>query len=679
MAEIEIKGDIVNDDWGNWYEWLGYTYTSPSKVINQIKAANGEKLTIKINSPGGDIFAASDIYTELRAYEGEIEIKITGMAASAASVIAMAGKSSMSPTAQLMVHNVSTGTWGDYRDMEHTAEVLRNANDTIANAYMCKTGMTREEALELMNNETYLSATKAQELGFVDEIMFEEDNKVNLSALQNLNINSFVNAASQSPFDIIKNLKDKIKTEGQHIQTGEDPKKNDDFSFGNKTEGNTTEKNVNSKKIQINKTVNEVGGKNMFKDREDYLNQKKALIDKMSNFCAEGNTEEYEKTKTEIENLDKDFETFSNMQAEIKALNDSVKGVNLTNIQTNTTIKNPTVASTLDLENNTVVEDKAKEPKEYLNAWAKNMLGQNMTNEERKAFDFVNSATYTHTTENTGVLVPEEVMSGIFKEVEEQYPLWKDVLKTNAPGSISLLKSESSSDAKWYDEETETEDGKETFKKVTLNGCELSRSITVSWKLKAMAIKEFIPFIQSQLSEKIGAALGYGVSQGRGVPGESDNWEAEPMGVVTALNKTENVAQVIEYTDIPTYQEITTAVGKVKGAYKNEACFYANGTTIWQVLANIVDKTGRPYFVANPISGGVGTILGKTVKEDDSMKGGEILFGNAKRGYHANINKQVLLDSEDHKKKRETDYIAYGIVDGNIRTADAFSLLKKNS
>lgn len=670
MAEIEIKGDIVDDDWGRWYEWLGYSYTSPSKVINQIKAANGEKLTIKINSPGGDIFAASDIYTELREYKGEIEIKITGMAASAASVIAMAGKSSMSPTAQLMVHNVSTGTWGDYRDMEHTAEILKNANDTIANAYMCKTGMSREEALELMNNETYLSATKAKELGFIDEIMFEESNKVNLSALENLNINSFVNTTSQSPFDIIKNLKDKIDTTDHHIQGENNPKNSGDFSFGNKTE-----KNI---KNQVNKIVNEGGGKNMFKNKEDYLNQKKALIDKMSNFCTEGNTEEYEKTKVEIENLDNSFETFSNMQAELKALNDSVKGVNLTNMQTSTVVNNTTVVDTLDLENNSVVEDNNKEPKEYLNAWAKNMLGKTLNNKEDEAFKFVNS--YTHTTENTGDVIPTSVIAGIFKEVEGQYPLWADVLKTTIKGKVTLLKSETSSDAKWYDEGTPTEDGKETFGSVTLNGCELSRCVTISWKLKEMSIEEFIPFIQGQLAEKIGEALGYGVSHGKGVAGSGESHKDEPTGIVTALSKTENVAQLIEYeTAIPTYAQVTEAISKVKGNYKNEACFYANGTTIWNVLANIVDSNGRPYFVANPIAGGVGTVLGKVVKEDDSMLDGEILFGNAKRGYHANINKQVLLDSEDRKKARETDYIAYGIVDGNIRTAKAFSLLKKKS
>lgn len=204
--DINIKGDIVSDDYAWIYDWLGYNYTSPSIISNAIKEANGEPLNIKINSPGGDIFSASEIYSELRDYKGEVNIKITGIAASAASVISMAGKSSMSPTAQLMVHNVSTSTSGDYRDMDHMSEVLKNANDTIANAYMCKSGMTREQALELMNNETYLTAQKAKELGLIDEIMFEDTNKVNLSNLLNVNLNGFYNSCSSIPTELLNNL-----------------------------------------------------------------------------------------------------------------------------------------------------------------------------------------------------------------------------------------------------------------------------------------------------------------------------------------------------------------------------------------------------------------------------------------------------------------------------------------
>ena len=209
--DIDIKGDIISDDYAWIYDWLGYSYTSPSTVVNKIKEANGEDLDIKINSPGGDVFSASEIYSELRAYIGNVNIKIIGLAASAASVISMAGYSSMSPTAQLMVHNVSSCARGDYRDMDHMSEVLKNANDTIANAYISKSGMSREQALELMNNETYLSAQKAKELGLIDEIMFEDTNKGTLYNLSNVNLNGFYNTATSIPKELIENLIKNVK------------------------------------------------------------------------------------------------------------------------------------------------------------------------------------------------------------------------------------------------------------------------------------------------------------------------------------------------------------------------------------------------------------------------------------------------------------------------------------
>ena len=220
---IEIKGEIVNDDYGPWYEWLGFSCSYPKKVTTLLKDANGEDITVKINSPGGDIFAASDIYTELRDYKGNVKIIITGMAASAGSVIAMAGKNSISPTGQIMVHNVSTGAYGDYREMDHTSDILKNANDTIANAYMCKTGMTREQALELMNNETYLSAEKAKQIGLVDEILFEDENKVKLSNLSNIDINKLYNSVSAK--DILINMKNSISNNNHPLKS----KKKDDF------------------------------------------------------------------------------------------------------------------------------------------------------------------------------------------------------------------------------------------------------------------------------------------------------------------------------------------------------------------------------------------------------------------------------------------------------------------
>lgn len=181
--KINVKGPIVSNSDAWIYEWFGIEATSPKSVNDSLSQANGEDIEVEINSGGGSVFAGSEIYTALKSYPGNVTVKIVGLAASAASVIAMAGdKVMMSPTAQMMIHNVSSRAEGDYRNMEHTAEVLRNANNTIANAYRIKTGKTQEELLALMDKETWMTADKAKELGFVDEIMFENESQLIASA-----------------------------------------------------------------------------------------------------------------------------------------------------------------------------------------------------------------------------------------------------------------------------------------------------------------------------------------------------------------------------------------------------------------------------------------------------------------------------------------------------------------
>ena len=181
MTNVNVKGAIVSND-DQWiYDWFGIEATSPKSISDAIQEANGDELEVEINSGGGDVFAGSEIYTTLKAYSGNVTTKIVGLAASAASVIAMAGdKVLMSPTAQMMIHNVSTISSGDYRDMEHTAGVLKNANDTIANAYMFKSGMDKETLLSMMDNETWLTPQQALNNKLIDEIMF--NNQLNLVA-----------------------------------------------------------------------------------------------------------------------------------------------------------------------------------------------------------------------------------------------------------------------------------------------------------------------------------------------------------------------------------------------------------------------------------------------------------------------------------------------------------------
>ncbi len=211
---IDVKGVIVSNGDKYYYDWFGIESTSPQDVSKKIVEANGEDLEVHINSPGGDVYAGSEIYTDLKAYSGDVNIKIVGVAASAAGVIAMAGKSSISPTAQFMMHNVGSGAYGDYRAFEHEAEVLKNYNVSIANAYRLKTGMSHEELLELMNKETWLNAQQAVKHGFVDEIMFDEGNMLVASATNGMML----------PPEVINKIRNQIKIPGQNPLENKDLK-----------------------------------------------------------------------------------------------------------------------------------------------------------------------------------------------------------------------------------------------------------------------------------------------------------------------------------------------------------------------------------------------------------------------------------------------------------------------
>lgn len=167
---IKINGDIIGNDWKQVYDWFGIEATCPADVSGAISAIpEGEKLEVKINSGGGDAIAGQEIYSMLRKCQ-DVEIEIESLAASAASIIAMAGHCSISPVGMIMIHNVSTGAWGNHKVLEKEADTLRQWDAALATAYVKKTGKPLEEVLRMMEKETWLTAERALELGFVDEI-----------------------------------------------------------------------------------------------------------------------------------------------------------------------------------------------------------------------------------------------------------------------------------------------------------------------------------------------------------------------------------------------------------------------------------------------------------------------------------------------------------------------------
>ena len=129
-------------------------------------------ITVLINSPGGDCIAAAQIYNMLSSYNGKVTVKIDGIAASAASVIAMAGDEVLvSPVSMIMIHNPATVAFGDHTDMQKAIDMLDGVKNSIINAYVAKTGMSRAKLSHLMDEETWMDATKAVELGFADDIV----------------------------------------------------------------------------------------------------------------------------------------------------------------------------------------------------------------------------------------------------------------------------------------------------------------------------------------------------------------------------------------------------------------------------------------------------------------------------------------------------------------------------
>ena len=164
---LRLEGPIDSESfWGD--------EITPQDFRDELYAEDGD-ITLWINSPGGNVFAAAEIYTMIRDYPHNVTVRIASIAASAASVIAMAGNTvEMSPTGLIMIHDPSTIAMGNAKDMEKAIATLNEVKESIINAYAAKTGLSRSKISKLMSDETWINAKKAVELGFADVILFDE-------------------------------------------------------------------------------------------------------------------------------------------------------------------------------------------------------------------------------------------------------------------------------------------------------------------------------------------------------------------------------------------------------------------------------------------------------------------------------------------------------------------------
>lgn len=400
----------------------------------------------------------------------------------------------------------------------------------------------------------------------------------------------------------------------------------------------------------------------------EYVAKRTTLMAKVKEFLDASNTEDANKEMEAVKELDNRWEEIKLANANMNALNDNTKltdiaaqGVNVVDVKEVDTTKDSKVTN---------------EKKAYETAWAKKMLKVELNDEETKLFNKVNKITnaFTHTT-SIATLIPETVVAGIEKLMIEQFPLLADVRKFNVSGNLTMNKHASidAGDAAWYLESEVVADEENTFNQFTLTGHELAKAVTVSWKMQSMSVEEFLPFIQAELAERMGIAKATGVTKGTGVN--------QPKGILPTLEGQALKPQIIEFTDANglDYTKITTAIAKIHSSLLSGVVIYANNNTVWTRLANILDGTGRPIFIPDVTSGGIGRMFGFTVKAEGSLANDEILFANAYKGYIMNTNEPMKLVSEDHAKQRETDYVAYEIVDGNVYETKAFALIKKGA
>lgn len=389
---------------------------------------------------------------------------------------------------------------------------------------------------------------------------------------------------------------------------------------------------------------------------KELLNKRKELMNQAETLVAEGKLEEFNAIEAEVKELDNKIEAAKLAQVNLQALQDNANVADLSNLS-----EKPKEVN--ELANLKPVNAMASE-KLYENAFAKTIMGQELTQEENNVLLELNN----HDTSNSGIFIPQTVLGDIINEMESQNPFLRDVRKLNIQGMVSIPKHTAitAGDAKGYIESEELEVEKNTFVEIQLGGKEVAKYIEVSFKLEAMAVPAFLAYLKDEIVDRLGVELGRQVISG-------DGGVREMEGVLTAMAGV--TSQQTSYTaNGLSYANVTAAIAKLGSRHAASAKIYASASTIWNGLANMLDGSNRPYFIPDVTTSGVGRAFGLVVEADSAIPEGTYIIGNAK-GYTMNTNQPVRVESDRDIKARKTGFSAYTVVDGTVTHEKAFSIL----
>ena len=388
-----------------------------------------------------------------------------------------------------------------------------------------------------------------------------------------------------------------------------------------------------------------------------YLENRAKLMDDAKQLLDAGKLDEFEAKKGEVEALDNKFDAEAAAEANLSALEGGVR-------------VNPS-AKTLTAERS---REEIIDSTEYKRAFLKAMMKKELSADERGAFDIVNA---TQTAGTHTALIPTTMMKDIWEEMGQLHPVIADSepSRTYVRGKVSIPYADITGDGAWTAETTATSEGALTSGAVTLDGYDLSKAVTVSWKLYEMSLENFEAFLRRKLSEKVANALAAAFFTGSG------STNSQPEGVIPALEGETNTPQVVTYTAANGigYQNIITAMSKITAGYFNGSSIYATSATIWTLLAGIVDNVKQPIFIPDVTASGVGRMFGLPVKAEDGVTAGKVVIGNFAKGYASNMNADVEIHYEEHVLARKTDYAAWTLADGKPMTTKAFAELKPST
>lgn len=213
MVKINVKGPVISNDYAWLYKWLEMDCCCPKDIEAALEEAAGDDICMEINSPGGLCASAFEIYAALKQYQGKVTANVI-VACSAATVIACGADETYASGASIfMIHNSQSQAAGDYRDLQMGADALKEINESLINVYENKTGLSREEIQDLMDNDTYMSPAKAIEKGFINGLMPGMDTKdgkegtvINAAASIAGMFNSFAYAVPEDKAALLKRV-----------------------------------------------------------------------------------------------------------------------------------------------------------------------------------------------------------------------------------------------------------------------------------------------------------------------------------------------------------------------------------------------------------------------------------------------------------------------------------------